>query len=259
MTSDTHSDMSTMPHRECRYTNGMVIRGSRILSNTAESPLSKSLGDLLSGATDVKLAVGYLFVEGLAPMLPALEKLERSRLLIGNVVNRLPEEQIRLEQVSKPTAAVGDEATSFARSLRDDRNRNAALTALNLRQTIDGLPRTPTIDDTLLSLAALIAEGKLEVRLYTAGRLHAKVALVSYPEGDERAPGAAIVGSSNLTLPVERAVYDANCDLDVLLDGEENFNALSGWFETHWSDGQDFRKELFEELARRWPDGATPP
>ncbi|HEY3328893.1 MAG TPA: hypothetical protein VGK19_02640 [Capsulimonadaceae bacterium] len=235
----------------------MISNGSSILENTAERPLSESLNQFLDGASSVKLAVGYLFIEGLIPLQASLSRLDHAYLLIGNVVNRISEENIRLEQASKPTAAVGNEKDSFAKGFREDRNRQAALTALNLRQTIDNLPQTAAVDSTLVSLATLIAEGKLEVRLYTGGRLHAKVALVEYPEADVRSPGAAIVGSSNLTLPVDSAAYDANCDLDILLTGEENYNSLNAWFETRWDAAQDFRKELFEELARRWPSEAT--
>jgi len=214
---------------------------------------------MLVGARCVKLAVGYLFIEGLAPLLPALNQLESASLLIGNVVNRLPEEQIRAEQASRLTADVYGEGDSLARTVRAERNRTATMTALNLRQTIDELPQTLQMDSAIAQLGSLIAEGKLQVRVHTGGRLHAKVALVSYPEGNERAPGVAIVGSSNLTLPVDRIGYDANCDLDILLDGKENFRRLNGWFEAYWSAAQDFQKELFEELARRWPAEANQP
>ncbi|MDR3709399.1 MAG: phospholipase D-like domain-containing protein [Capsulimonadaceae bacterium] len=236
----------------------MKHRGARILENSPTAPLSQSLSELLVGARTVQLAVGYLFIEGLTPLLPALRDLECSSLLIGNVVNRLPEEQIRLEQAARSTADVHGEGDSFARSVREERDRTATLTALNLRRTIDSLPRTTQIDHTVVELSSLIASGRLQVRVYTGGRLHAKVALVSYGETDERAPGLAIVGSSNLTMPADPVDYEANCDLDILLEGKENFRRLTGWFDTYWSAAQDFQKELFEELARRWPDEASP-
>lgn len=237
----------------------MKSRGARILENSAATPLSELLGDMLQGARSVKLAVGYLFIEGLLPLLPALRDLQCASLLIGNVVNRLSDERIRAEQATRPTAGVDGEGDSFAKTLREERDRNATLTALNLRQTIQDLPQTTQINTAIFEIARLIAEGKLQVRLHVGGRLHAKVALVEYPDVDERAPGVAIVGSSNLTLPVERSDYGANCDLDILLDGRENYRRLNSWFETYWSAAQDFQKELFEELARRWPAEANQP
>lgn len=236
----------------------MKSRGTRILENAHETPLSETLNAMLEGANGVNLAVGYLFIEGLAPLLPSLRGLDDgARLLIGNVVNRLPEERIREEQAARPSADVGDDVLSFARSVREERDRTATLTALNLRQTIEGLPQTSETENTIVELSALIASRKLQVRIHTGGRLHAKVAVVSYPDTDERAPGVAVVGSSNLTMPADPVEYAANCDLDILLDGKENYRRITGWFEKYWFAAQDFQKELFEELARRWPHEAS--
>jgi hypothetical protein len=140
--------------------------------------------------------------------------------------------------------------------MRDERNRLTTVTALNLRKTIEGLPQTKQVDSGVAQLAGLIATGKLQTRVYSAGRLHAKLTIAGYPLGHKLAPGFAIVGSTNITLPPDRLTSEANCDLDVLIDGDDNVNRLNRWFEKYWNDAQDFRKELFEELARRWPSEA---
>jgi hypothetical protein len=237
----------------------MQTSGGRIVENTMEKPLSTTVLDMLEGAESVWLAVGYLFLEGLQPLMPAFRTLDNSYLLIGNVVNRLSENEIQAAQAAKTPSLVSGEQKSYVKTLRDERDRTAAMTALNLRRTIEALPATPAIVTMLVEMASLIADGKLHVRLYTAGRVHAKVALVSYPAGDSRSPGAAIVGSSNITLPADQASLDIHCDVDVLLEGAQNFAKLTEWFDGHWSDAQDFRKDLFEELVRSWPALATKP
>jgi hypothetical protein len=210
------------------------------------------MNGLLQGAERVDLAVGYLFVEGLIPLAPAFKELSCTRLLIGNVVNRMPEESIRHELSTKPSAFVGGDEDAFARPALEHRNRVAAMTALNLRQTINSLPRTDEISSALLDLAYLISERKLQVRVYTAGRMHAKATLVFYKGDDEKNRGVAVVGSSNLTLPTSDTDYESHCNLDILLQDRKNVEAVTSWFENRWAGAQDFQKELFEEFARHW-------
>ena len=100
--------------------------------------------------------------------------------LIGNVVNRLTEEQVR-EQAEERTRGgedMGAEQADVAATLRAAHDRAAAETALNLRRTLAELPRTPEMRALLLTLASRIADGGLKVRLYTQGRIHAKLALI---------------------------------------------------------------------------------
>ncbi len=224
---------------------------SEIVENSAARPLSETIRCLLSGAQTVRFAVGYLFVEGLAPLVDELFQVQRTQLLIGNVVNRLTDEQIRESGILTSASTVSLE--EFAANYREARNRAATETALNLRHTIHALPRTEENRSLLISLAQLIAGGRLQIRLYTQNRLHAKVTIASYAAGHADAPGAAIVGTSNFSLPVEVTQAAAPSNLDVLLKGAANHKHLTAWFDSHWAEAQDFQKELFEELGRAWP------
>ena len=205
---------------------------------------------LEAGAVGARLAVGYLFLEGLSPLRAQIERLDSLEILIGNVVNRLTEEQVREESAAR---ARGGEAwvrggEDVAATLRESHDRAAAETALNLRATLAALPRTAENQAILLTLARRVAQGNLRVRLYTRGRIHAKVALLEYPAGHGGAPGVAIVGSSNLTLGGEAHPTELNV---VLRDGD-SLAALASWFGRLWDVSQDFHRELFDELGQCW-------
>ena len=86
------------------------------------------------------------------------------------------------------------------------------------------------------------------MRLYAQGRIHAKLAVVHYPEGHTSAPSLAIVGSSNLTLGGKAHPTELNV---VVRDGESVI-ALEDWFRRLWDVSQDFHRELFEELGQCW-------
>jgi len=205
---------------------------------------------LQAGAVSARFAVGYLFLDGLTPLCAEFERLESVEILIGNVVNRLTEEQVR-EEASARTRG-GEEwvrpQEDVAASLRQRHDRAARETALNLRNTIALLERTPENQALLLGMARAVAQGRLKVRVYTQGRIHAKLTLISYPLGHPAAPGLAVVGSSNLTL----GGLAHPTEMNVVVEQKESVMALEEWYLGLWSVSQDFHRELFDELGQCW-------
>ncbi len=205
---------------------------------------------LQAGAIRARFAVGYLFLEGLTPLKSEIERLESVEILIGNVVNRLTEEQVREEAATRQRG--GEEwvrpQEDVAATLRDTHDRAAVETALNLRNTLEALPRTAENQALMLGLARAVAQGRLKVRVYTQGRIHAKLTLIDYPAGSSYAPGLAVVGSSNLTLGGE--AYPT--ELNVVVSDRESVKALEDWYAKLWNVSQDFHRELFEELGQCW-------
>jgi phosphatidylserine/phosphatidylglycerophosphate/cardiolipin synthase-like enzyme len=223
---------------------------SAIIDNREQRLALRVRDHLEAGAVGARLAVGYLFLDGLHPLRAQIDRLESLEILIGNVVNRLTEEQVREESAARTR---GGEAWIQGRedvtaTLRESHDRAAAETALNLRATLAALPRTAENQAVLLTLAGRVAQGNLRVRLYTQGRIHAKVTLVEYPAGHPEAPRLAIVGSSNLTLGGEAHPTELNV---VLRDGE-SVAVLEKWFGQLWDISQDFHRELFDELGQCW-------
>ena len=210
--------------------------------------LADAVRDLLqNGATHARFAVGYLFLEGLVPLQSELARLDETRLLIGNVVSRLTEEQVREEAAARARGGedwVRDQE-DMASTLRETHTRAASITALSLRQTLSDMARTPDTRALLLTLARRIADGGLKVRLYTEGRMHAKIALLGYAEGVR---DMAIVGSGNLTLG--GAAHPT--EMNVVVRDPESVAALSAWYDGLWEQSQDFHRELFDELGQSW-------
>ena len=214
------------------------------------------LGD---GASIARFAVGNLFLDGLIPLRPHFLRLDEIYFLIGNVVNRLSERRIREETDSRARGGadlVRDQA-DVASTLRMEHDRFSVETSLNLRNTIAGMRRDDETRALLLTLAARIADGGLKVRLYPRGRIHAKVALVSYPSiinecgiRSSHAPSrdVAIVGSSNLTL----AASPQPTEMNIVVRSGEALDDLNRWYTGLWDQGQDFHRELFDELGQSW-------
>ena len=212
--------------------------------------LALRVHEYLFGAVRARFAVGYFFLDGLAPLRADLERLESVEILIGNVVNRLTEEQVREEASARQRG--GEQwvrpQEDVAAALRERHDRAAVETALNLRNTLAALPRTADNQALLLGLARAVAQGRLKVRVYTQGRIHAKLTLLDYPAGHSDALGLAVVGSSNLTLG-----GDAHpTELNVVVVDRESLAALEEWYQRLWNGAQDFHRELFDELGQCW-------
>ena len=160
--------------------------GCKVISGVNQhAELVSAVQGMLVSAESARLAVGYFFVEGLSPLIEPLGKLERIDLLIGNVVNRLTEEQMR-ELGHSPGAVEASSLSDseFAARYRAERDQSAAETALNLRRTIESLPRVESVRDTILALAQWIAQGAL-----ARSRLHALAA--ARESGIGELPGGA--------------------------------------------------------------------
>ncbi len=156
------------------------------------------------------------------------------------------------------------EAMEGMRYLKKSEIRQASeATAENLRQSLAVMDQTDDDQELILTLARLIEEKRVFVRVYTKGRLHAKAYIFDYgPIYDAQGKklpkeekGVAIVGSSNLSL----AALTHNTELNVIVYGNDNHTALSRWFEELWEEAQDFEEILMRELKESWAAAAVRP
>jgi hypothetical protein len=117
------------------------------------------------------------------------------------------------------------------------------------------MEQTDDAQALVLSLADLIAQGIVQVRVYTRGRLHAKAYLFDFdPARIHAQTGAAIVGSSNLSL----GGVTHNTELNVRVFGDGNHAELSRWFNELWDEAEDFDENLIHELRRSWAASQVP-
>jgi HKD family nuclease len=216
-----------------------------IIDNRDEK-LIDHIRQILPGSRSARFAVGYFFLSGLEAVADQLANVRELRLLIGNTSNRETIEQIaegyrRLEQIQ-------DAAEAMAYPKRTEMALAVEATAANVGQAAALLDQTEQAEQLVTTLMHLIEEGRLKVRVYTKGRLHAKAYIFDYgpiydAQGnpiprEER--GIAIAGSSNFTL----SGVITNTELNVLVHGNANHAELTRSFEELWAESQDFEVHL---------------
>jgi superfamily II DNA or RNA helicase len=211
-----------------------------------EEKLSDHVGRLLAHSESARFAVGYFFLSGFETIKEQWAGLKELRLLIGNTstaetIEQLSEGYQRLDLVNEAADRIRHPRRSRQQEMVDD-------TRGNVRRSLELMDQTNAQEGLITTLAGLIEEERVKVRVYTKGRLHSKAYIFDYPEGQQYERGVAIVGSSNLTL----AGLSDPTELNVVLHGEANHAHLTAWFDELWEEAQDFDEPLLHELRLSW-------
>jgi SNF2 family DNA or RNA helicase len=218
-----------------------------------QSKLSEHINSILTGTESAKFAVGYFFLSGLEAVARNLHGVSRLRLLIGNTSNRETIEQIAEGYQRLELAAASEERERYLK--KSEQKERSRITAENLRHTLERMDQSDDGESLILNLIKMIEEKRLEVKVYTKGRLHAKAYIFDYKAQGHYERGIAIVGSSNLTL----SGLTHNTELNVVVHGNENHAQLSHWFESLWNEAQDFDTLLMDELRASWAANRVTP
>src|SRR5215203_520476 len=134
--------------------------------------LRQRIQEILRSTGSARFAVGYFFISGLESVADCLEGVEEIRLLIGNTTNRETIDQLaegyrRLEAVRRTIE--DDEAIN-----RRESRKRAQATAEGVGSALEAMDQTDEGERLVKLLVRLIEEGRLKVRVYTRGTMHAK-------------------------------------------------------------------------------------
>jgi len=226
---------------------------SNDIIDNRDQKLADHINCILGSTEAAKFAVGYFFLSGLEAVAGKLTGVSNLRILIGNTSNRETIEQIAEGYQRLELAAADEERERYLK--RSEQRRRAEETADNLRRTVERMDQTDNAQALVRSLVQMIQEKRLQVRVYTKGRLHAKAYIFDYRADGRYEKGIGIIGSSNLTL----SGLTHNTELNVVVHGNENHAKLTEWFEGLWAEAQDFDELLMRELRQSWAEAEATP
>ncbi|HQO99672.1 MAG TPA: helicase-related protein [Caldisericia bacterium] len=208
--------------------------------------LSEAIKKMLSSSDSAKFVIGYFFLSGFKEISEFLKDLKEIKILIGNTTNKETIEQLvegykKLDKVRDVLEKEKFLNKNETKTLKND-------TSKDIKETIEYMDQDERDEEIIKSLDKLISEGKVNFKIYTKGRVHAKAYIFDYKEGKGYEKGIAIVGSSNLTL----SGLTNNTELNVVVNGNENHNQLTKWFEELWNESEDFNEDLMKTLENSW-------
>ena len=228
----------------------MTAPVSNILHATTDPSLLVRLKEMLTSSATADIAVGYFFISGFEQIADERSQLKQVRILVGRTDRQVLEEVAAGLQQQAPLQA---QLNADATIRRSERTEIAKQAIEHIAQGVSRLPQRNTTDSAVQQLRDLVATGQVEVRSYLRSPLHAKAYLCWYDKHAE--PGAAGVGSSNLTL----SGFEGNTELNVRVSGDAEMAALKHWFDELGRDAEDISDELVTELERSWPIAQTLP
>ncbi len=115
-----------------------------------------------------------------------------------------------------------------------------SVTVKNIKEVISLMDQKDELEELVATIAMLIEQKKLKIKVFARGWLHAKAYIFDYKQDVLYEKGIAIVGSSILTL----AGISHNTELNVVVHGEDNHIELSRWFDELWNESKDFDEAL---------------
>src|SRR5437867_9510786 len=128
--------------------------------------------------------VGYFYISGFHKIYPALENVEKVRILVGLQTDRTAYE---LWQNARRDGELGLSHASTKQKVSQD-----------VLDELEKAPDDQAIETGVHKFVEWLRSGKLEIKAHPSENLHAKVYIMTFSEGD-RDKGRVITGSSNLT------------------------------------------------------------
>lgn len=179
--------------------------------------------------------VGYFFISGFYKLYPALEKVERVRILVGLQTDRTAYE---LLEKAKEKGELYLESHASAK----DQVPKDVLAEL------EKSPDTAEIETGIHKFAEWIRSGKLEIRAHPSANLHAKVYIMSCVVGHWD-KGRVITGSSNLS---QSGLQD-NLEFNVELKNRSDYDFAIQKFNELWAVAVDVSKPYEDTIVNKSP------
>ena len=188
-----------------------------IVDNSDEDwKVLRYLHDWCQLSKSIDIATGYFEIGGLLALNDEWQKVDSIRILMG-------------DECSMRTKAAFEQGLARIVQALDESIEEA-------KEKNDFLAGVPAI-------VGAIRSGKIQCRVYRKEKFHAK-AYITHARL-EVVGSAALVGSSNLTLPG----LTENVELNVQITGRP-VTVLQEWYEEHWNAAEDVTLEVLRVIER---------
>ena len=180
--------------------------------------------------------VGYFFISGFHKLHPALTNTEKVRILIGIKTDRATYELLQTAKEEQQEFVF--ESHAYVREQLPG----------EILAEFQQSPDNSEIEDGVRKFVEWIKSGKLEIRAYPSGRVHAKVYIMTFKD-DDRDRGRVITGSSNFT---EAGLQD-NLEFNVELKNRSDYEFALEKFNELWNESVDVTKDYVTTIEVKSP------
>lgn len=187
--------------------------------------------------------VGYFYASGFHAIYKSLEKTKKTRILIGISTNQQTYEMMQKAKIAEQA------------SLRFSHAETKEQLGPIVEKEMEEIEENEKIEGGIYKFIEWIKDGRLEIRAYPSEKIHAKVYIMTFSEGD-RDTGRVITGSSNFT---QAGLMD-NLEFNVELKNRSDYEFALEKFNDLWKDAVDVSQKYIETIrAKTWlNDKITP-
>lgn len=211
------------------------------ITNESGQTLLDRFNDLLKEDTHLfDCLVGYFFLSGFYKIYPTLEKTEKIRILIGLKTDpRTFEliEQGNQELDFKSHAETKEEMPG--RILEELEGSDDFHVKANASESIEMGVR---------KFVEWIRAGKLEIKAYPTDKIHAKLYIMTFHEGD-RDKGRVVTGSSNFS----QSGFQDNLEFNVELKNRSDYEFALANFNRLWDKAVDVSRDYVTTIEEKSP------
>jgi len=194
------------------------------LTNEDGKSLKDRFSSLIKDTRFFDVLVGYFYTSGFYAIYPTLENTEKIRILIGISTNRQTYDLIQKIQSHKEINNQFGETVTEEMELSEN---------------------NPKVEEGVKKFLEWLKSEKLEIRAYPEEKIHSKLYVMTFKEGD-RDTGRVITGSSNFT----RNGLVENLELNVELKNPSDYEFAKNKFEELWAKGIDVSEKYIETIQR---------
>ncbi|MFO8163160.1 MAG: phospholipase D-like domain-containing protein [Desulfatiglandales bacterium] len=204
------------------------------ITNEENQSLKERFRALIKDTSFFDCLVGYFYSSGFYAVYPALDNTDKIRILIGIGTNRQTFDM--LEQANRQPQSVFDFSHAETKQEIEDLVENEMADSEDNRNVEEGVH----------TFIDWIKKEKLEIRAYPSQKIHAKLYIMTFREGD-RDTGRVITGSSNFT---QSGLVD-NLEFNVELQRPEDYNFALKKFNELWESAVDVNEKYVQTIQNK--------
>ena len=203
------------------------------ITNENGQSLLNRFNTIIKGTKFFDCLVGYFYSSGFHAMYKSLESTEKIRILIGISTNKETYDLIKKSEDQQELGFSSKEAkVNFADKLVEEFNHSKD---------------SKEVHEGALKFIEWLISKKLEIKVYPAERIHAKLYIMTSSGGGFGDKGRVITGSSNFT----HAGLSDNLEFNVELKDSRDYDYAITKFNELWANATDVSEKYVETIKER--------
>ena len=214
----------------------MVQNDLKFFTNEPERDLYSRFSTILKSNTQFfDVLVGYFRTSGFFKLWPAMQSIEKIRILVGLNVDRY-------------TVKIIDQASQDVKISSVTKKESQEILEQSVEHEFEEADTNEEVEEGVKVFIDWLKSGKLEMRMYTDAPIHAKVYIMR--KDPDKVPdmyGSVITGSSNFS---EAGLLN-NLEFNVELKDAGDVQFALDRFEELWKDATDIKDTYIDTVERK--------